>query len=199
MVLIANVTSGDPILPAWGNAVRDATVQVTTSGARPSSPAEGMTIYETDTEELLVYTGAQWRRPWAMPWGSVGSALAVAAQNTISAEVDLTSLAVAWTVVGNRRYRAEWHVPILKSAVAGVVTVKLTTAANVQLASTFRTEVASVSDVLSGFAIITGLVAGATTLKMRGLNGAGTFNVDVAATQPAYFAIHDIGPNGVPA
>ncbi|MGW3809076.1 hypothetical protein [Micromonospora sp. NPDC005113] len=31
-----------------------------TSGARPTSPVEGMTIYETDTDTLLGYSGSAW-------------------------------------------------------------------------------------------------------------------------------------------
>jgi hypothetical protein len=60
MALISNVVTGGTIAATWGNAVRDATVQVTTSAARPSSPAEGMVIYETDTNLLLMYSGSAW-------------------------------------------------------------------------------------------------------------------------------------------
>lgn len=60
MALIADVVAGNTINASWGNAVRDATVQVTTSGARPSAPAEGMVIYETDTDYLMFYTGSAW-------------------------------------------------------------------------------------------------------------------------------------------
>jgi hypothetical protein len=35
-------------------------VIVCTSGTRPASPVEGMTIYETDTDRLLVYSGSAW-------------------------------------------------------------------------------------------------------------------------------------------
>lgn len=62
MALQANVAAGDTIDPSWGNTVRDRTVQVTTSGARPGAPTEGMVIYETDTDRLMIYTGAAWQR-----------------------------------------------------------------------------------------------------------------------------------------
>lgn len=32
-----------------------------TSSTRPSSPSEGMTIYETDTDAVAIYTGSAWR------------------------------------------------------------------------------------------------------------------------------------------
>jgi len=60
MALISNVVTGGTIAASWGNAVRDATVQVTTSSARPSSPAAGMVIYETDTNLLQAYNGSAW-------------------------------------------------------------------------------------------------------------------------------------------
>lgn len=60
MALITTVVAGNPITPTWGNQVRDATVQVCTAATRPSSPAEGMIIYQTDTDTLLTYSGAAW-------------------------------------------------------------------------------------------------------------------------------------------
>jgi hypothetical protein len=60
MALISDVVAGGVIEPSWGNAIRSATVQVTTSGARPSPATEGMLIYETDTDLMLVYSGAAW-------------------------------------------------------------------------------------------------------------------------------------------
>ena len=43
-------------------------VIVCTSGTRPASPVEGMTIYETDTDRLLIWDGAAW-----VPVTSVGA------------------------------------------------------------------------------------------------------------------------------
>lgn len=62
MALISDVVAGATIDPSWGNSIRNQGVQVTTSGARPSSPTEGMVIYETDTDLVLAYTGAAWRQ-----------------------------------------------------------------------------------------------------------------------------------------
>jgi hypothetical protein len=45
-------------------------VITTTSGARPSSPTEGMTIYETDTDRLLIYTTAT--TGWVGATGAAG-------------------------------------------------------------------------------------------------------------------------------
>lgn len=40
-----------------------------TSGTRPSSPNDGMTIYETDTDRVLVYNGSTWIR---VGWNGTG-------------------------------------------------------------------------------------------------------------------------------
>lgn len=37
-------------------------VIVCTSGTRPSSPVEGMLIYETDTDDIFLYNGTNWVR-----------------------------------------------------------------------------------------------------------------------------------------
>ena len=69
MALISDVVANTTIDPSWGNSIRNATVQVTTSGARPAAPAEGMVIYETDTDRLLAYDGSAWQR---VGWGASG-------------------------------------------------------------------------------------------------------------------------------
>lgn len=64
MTLIANKATNDPIAASWANQIRDQTIQVTLSSARPSSPTEGFTIWETDTNRLMVYDGSAWRMVW---------------------------------------------------------------------------------------------------------------------------------------
>lgn len=54
------VANGDVPDASYFNGLMNQTVVPCTSGTRPSSPAEGMTIYETDTDLMLVYTGAAW-------------------------------------------------------------------------------------------------------------------------------------------
>jgi hypothetical protein len=42
-------------------------VIVCTSGTRPSGPVEGMTIYQTDTDTLVMYDGTNWERYLGRP------------------------------------------------------------------------------------------------------------------------------------
>lgn len=46
-----------------------------TLATRPSSPAIGQAIYETDTGNFLIYYGSPtgWKPPWNQPWGVVGT------------------------------------------------------------------------------------------------------------------------------
>lgn len=82
-------------------------VIVCTSTTRPSSPPEGMTIYETDTDRLLVYTTSTtgWTQPWNMPWGRLNSSTGTATTNIGTSYVDVNGLSVSWDAVQNRRYR----------------------------------------------------------------------------------------------
>jgi hypothetical protein len=58
------------------------TMIVCTSGTRPSSPANGWHIYETDTFKVYIYDGAAWQemlkvaasQTWNPTWGSTGTA-----------------------------------------------------------------------------------------------------------------------------
>lgn len=102
MTLIANVTAGSTIQTSWGNAIRDATVQVTTSAARPSPAATGMVIYETDTQLLMLYNGTAWVQ---MGFGGAASDFNVSTSWTATlwenANVSATIDRAVYTRVGN--------------------------------------------------------------------------------------------------
>lgn len=57
--LVTNGTVPDEAY--FNNALMKQTVIVCTSGTRPASPPEGMTIYETDTDRRLVWDGSAWQ------------------------------------------------------------------------------------------------------------------------------------------
>ncbi len=70
-------------------------VIVCTSGTRPSSPVEGMTIYETDTDNLVTYDGTGWRRYNARP---VTATVATSETETNTAYDDMTTAGPAVTL-----------------------------------------------------------------------------------------------------
>lgn len=64
-----------------------------TSGTRPSSPNEGMVIYETDTDRVLIYDGSAWiRTGWSTSAGRTGCALRRAANQSISTGTSYTNI-----------------------------------------------------------------------------------------------------------
>jgi hypothetical protein len=71
------------------------TVIVCTSGTRPSSPAEGRTIYETDTDRLMIYDGSGWAE--ALINSSSRPMCSVTKNNTQSLGSGTTGILVSWT------------------------------------------------------------------------------------------------------
>lgn len=63
------VTGDVPGASTYFNPLLQQTVIPCTSGTRPSSPHEGMTIYETDTDSYLGWVGASW-----VEWGRLNTA-----------------------------------------------------------------------------------------------------------------------------
>lgn len=53
-------TPGELVTSTDLNALSKQSVIVCTSGARPSSPIEGMTLFETDTDRYKAWTGTKW-------------------------------------------------------------------------------------------------------------------------------------------
>lgn len=184
------------------------------SAARPGSgggapaPTDGGVYYETDTNELLQYYSSvgQWRRPWRMPWGTIGNAAVFANQFPIVALVDLAGLSVTWTPVANRLYRIMWQVESGSTVTGDLVICWLTTGANVNLnravlttgALTFGFAYGQVngSHVLGG---LPGGVPFTVKLRLERNAGAGNAGLTASAVNPAILLVEDIGPNGAPA
>jgi hypothetical protein len=65
MGLTSNVASGAPVTSAWGNEIRDRSVQVFDSAAQRTAqwtaPPEGAVSYLKDVDRLDFYTGTAWR------------------------------------------------------------------------------------------------------------------------------------------
>lgn len=72
------------------------TVIVCTSGTRPGAPNEGMTIFETDTNRLQIYTGSAWS-----PVASTGDATprcSVSRSTSQSIAENTPNTLISWTV-----------------------------------------------------------------------------------------------------
>lgn len=72
------------------------TVIVCTSGTRPSSPAAGRTIYETDTDRLMIHDGSGWAE--ALINSTSRPMCAVTKNTTQSVGSGSTGILVSWNV-----------------------------------------------------------------------------------------------------
>lgn len=172
---------------------------VCTSGTRPGTPTEGQAIYETDTDEFLIYHGTQWRRPWSQPWGVLFYAERVVGDSS-TITFDVTSLTTgAFTPIANRLYKMTCHIPFLKTTTTGEPIAYIRTGAGADLAYATAGSLASTAkETLSIPGKVVTTTAVSVTYKVV-VDPGGGLQLNVSANLPAFFLIEDIGPNGSPA
>lgn len=74
-----------------------------TSGTRPASPSEGMTIYETDTDKYMGHDGSAWREllvinpPAANVFRSSDQSISSAVQTTVTFDTEMYDFRNMWT------------------------------------------------------------------------------------------------------
>ena len=182
--------------------IAGAPVVICTSSTRPTG-AQGLCIYETDTNNFLVYTTATtgWVPPWNMPWGEMAYSQATASQTGIgSTVVDLTNLSATFTAVANRKVVTTlWCGQCQNITAAGTSSIWLADAANaikgvaqmqVQAVPSTQALIARAREVTT---------AGTFTRKGRATAGAGTMSITGSTTQVNHISIEDVGPSAAPA
>ena len=204
------IVSGTNITSSWANAsVRDQVVSPFASTAARTAaitvPVVGMVstlTTNTSAEGVEVYNSAsQWRLPWNMPWGRVGSAVATTNQTSIgSSATDVTSLSVTWTAVANRYYRTTVIIPVFSQLGSnGIVNLLITdstptTKQSVNLQATAGTDVN-----IQAFVLESTITAGSTTRKARILTTGGSGTVTANTANVPTIIVEDLGPSGAPA
>lgn len=205
------VVAGTTITASWANAnVRDQVVTpFASTGARDSaivSPVTGMVSYiaSTDTAEGLVTrtTGGVWRPPWNLQWGRVAfTSITADSASTTGTVADVSTLAVTWTAIANRRYRITLLANAIGSADTDILGLYITTSGNTVLDSSFQ--VAGQTNKWVRHVCIAEVTpgAGSVTYKARhNMNGGtGTSIVKASATAPGQIIVDDVGPSGAPA
>jgi hypothetical protein len=180
--------------------MRQAVIQCT-SGARPPAPHEGMTIYETDTDRLLVYTTSTtgWQPPWNLPWGELARATITSDQSGIgTSATDLSGLTATLTLVANRRIEVALHVNCFTADTASRTKVVLiANGANSQLQG--WQETSDSTDFQADAVALFTSTAGSLTVKGRAYISANTMGVRANAGQPGYLSVRDLGPAAAPA
>ena len=180
-------------------------VIVCTSGTRPSSPTEGMTIYETDTDKLLIYTTATtlWQPPWNMAWGAVATVESSAVeQGSITSVADVTGVTVTFTAVANRRYRIMADGIWFQTTTPGVGSFTITNGAGTLLTLGGRSdEFIGAAATQSSFHVkaYTTLTSGSQTVKLRAAALSGTAMTIFNSTAKSTLVVEDAGPTAAPA
>ncbi|MEK7471917.1 MAG: hypothetical protein AAB624_01585 [Patescibacteria group bacterium] len=186
-----------------GTDVQSLQYVICTSSTRPTGGTlhDGLTIFETDTKEILVYysAAAVWRRPWTMPWGYISYLPITTGQGSITSEVDITSQSITFTAIGNRYYRVMGRTYWFSST-AGDYARLILHAGGSQVAedTTYLTlaGVGAQSPATDVIAVINP-AAGAYTVKLRAVRvtGSGTLSTSVNSTRPGLIMVEDIGPS----
>lgn len=168
-------------------------VIVCTSGTRPGSPVEGMTIYETDTDKVLFYDGATWNLPKNVAGGVLGYAQAVSDQTGITTETDLTTLSVTVTVGASRRIRVSSQLSPYSTVAGDSVWGRIK-----EGATTLQFSQATMNGAQAESTTITAIVspsAGAHTYKvsLTRQGGTGSVTSQASSTAPAFICVEDVG------
>jgi hypothetical protein len=165
------------------------------------SPVDGQAYYlnlNTDQEGVYFFNGSNFRRPWNMPWGRVGS-FTGATNLTYNAAAD-TAISCTASIVANRNYRFSFSSRLVN-----------TSGSSNNAALYLKRDGANVvyfdTPIIAGSAhyplTTVGFFTSTTTTSS-------TFLINVAfvalsgiqfngATQPNFLTIEDIGPSGAPA
>jgi hypothetical protein len=175
-------------------------VIVCTSGTRPSSPIEGMVIYETDTDKLQIYTTATttWKPPWNLPWGCVGFATSTTSQGAFTATTDITGLTTTFTAVANRRYRTTANINLETSVSGDVAGANILYGASVASYGQIRLSAGGASEAIHLLGYFT--TSGSVTVKVVAgrSGGTGVLITQHSGTSPVYLIVEDIGPSAAP-
>lgn len=177
---------------------------VCTSATRPSSPFQGMRIYETDTYSTLVYTTVTtgWRPLWNMPWGRVAGTQLLTSQGPFTTEAVVPGLSATFTGIQNRIYRVLCTGHTYSTVAGDNIEMKLrqnNVAGYVYATSNRQTQAVSNQE---GQHIITELTAiGTTTIVATLRRGTGSGNIHLfapSAELAARIIVEDIGNIGAP-
>ena len=148
------------------------------SGTRPASPVEGMVIYETDTDALVIYNGAAW-----VQLTPEAANVATSQTTTSTSYTDLATSGPAVTIqTGTKAFvtvsahvnnSLQYGQGFVSFAVSGATTL----AAADDVAFAAATPLANIPNQASRVSYLSALTAGSNvfTVKYRVVSGTGTF------------------------
>ncbi len=167
---------------------------VCTSSTRPASPYDGQVIYETDTDKVLAYDGANWYAPSNTAWGVMGRAQKTTDTSLTTSLTDISGLSVTWTAVSSRLYKVSFTCICAVGTADAFLTVGICDSSNtVKQLSRGTGGAGGAQFGVNGFFYESGL-SGSVTRKLRSDVNTGTGTIYAGATYPFQFIIEDIGP-----
>lgn len=182
-------------------------IRICTSSTRPAA-VKGLGIFQTDTNEFLIYDGFRWNPPWNSKWGQVGSPLIADGPGTNQSisnptETSLTNLAVDFNPIANRRYIHKLTI-LAQNDITGGEAASVLKLCNVSNTEIYRwvlrhAKTINLEDSRTFEWTERGLpTAVGVTRKVRLLPSAGTTAVLNANAKSQYYIMDD-GPDGNPA
>ena len=180
-------------------------VEIVTSGTRPASPFDGMQIYETDTNKVLVYNGSSWVEISDLdntgglsdnaPLGIVARYTTTSTFSTTSTTpVDVTGATVTWTAASNKIYLVSYTTYLQKNSGNSYASVTITDTSN-NVISGRDYSYPSGTSYLSGDVWVTETgLSGSVTRKIRTASANGTLLAHFAsANYPTQLIVIDLG------
>lgn len=124
--------------------------------------------------------------------GLVASAIVTAPQTIGPTSVDLTGLSVTFNADPTHTYLYEWQIPISKDATPASVWLNLKAGTNIVETSFLSSYAANERKPIVGWAIESGIAAGAATRKLTLNCNAGNATSNASATERALLVVTDI-------
>ena len=197
MAQIPAVNPSELIESAWGNAIRDQTVQVFASSAERAAaiptPKAGQVTYLTASGAFDYWDATSWR---TLGGGQLAYKVKAADQQGIQGvPVDVIDLAATVTVPAGRRLHLHAEIGFYKQAgdITGWNLIAITGTDNIYIRANNTVSPAGTY----GSAVVTARVnppAGSSLYKVRMLTSSGYVNVSAGSA----FSIDDIGPSTMP-
>lgn len=164
---------------------------VCTSTTRPVSPYEGQSIYETDTDRVLVWNGSAWYPNWNQAWGSVSLTTRTANITISSGTVILTS--PAFNGISGRLYKITHYQSVAYNTAPGYTIMQIINNNSTMLNESFMSNRAGNEPGAFAQFYIGTLPTSSNVITVKGTSTNLTPTNNSAAA-PCYLLIEDIGP-----
>lgn len=166
----------------------------------PTNATDNDELYRTDLIAKFVRVGGAWIEVGSTRYAPIsqgnrmGGVLIAADQTGITSLADLTGFTVTFTAVAGRVYRVDYVLHAAQVTSAGAQTFRLSDgASDLGIIDAKTSAAAGSGQMVSGYRDVTGLSAGAHTLKLRGTTSAGTMTIASSGAVNGRFSVTDNG------